>query len=94
MGKPVVISVPEIGAVTMSIGGVPKIRADIESVVIQVGGDGPAFDGPYEVTPRAHNEVLLETKNLRMTDDVTVRKIPYYEVGNLTGETVYIGGEV
>lgn len=49
------------------------------------------YTGDYEVTPTP-SEQILETKDKRMLDDVTVRAIPYFEVQNQTGgKTVYIG---
>ena len=52
------------------------------------------YIGEYEVTPKVM-EQTLETENKRMTEDLTVKKIPYFEVSNLTGgNTVYIGSEV
>ena len=54
--------------------------------------DIPAYEGEYTVTP-TQEAVTLNTKNLKMLDDVIVLKIPYYEVTNLSGGyTVYIGG--
>ena len=35
------------------------------------------YEGPYEVTPSAHNDIILATNNKTMDDDVTVFKIPY-----------------
>lgn len=52
----------------------------------------PYYNGDYEVTPTAY-EQSLETKGLRMTDDVIVNEIPYYETTNESGGyTVIIGG--
>ena len=51
----------------------------------------PSYDGPYEVTPRFH-EQTLETKEKLMIDDVTVEVIPAHEVTNPAGGlTVTIG---
>lgn len=52
------------------------------------------YTGEYIVIPKAHDEVILETKDKTMQDDVTVRKVPYYETSNQTGTTVYIASEV
>lgn len=53
------------------------------------------YEGPYLVVPSAHDEIILETKDRYMEDDVKVLKIPYYETSNLSdGYTAYIGGEV
>ena len=52
------------------------------------------YTGAYTVTPSVEGETL-KTKNLIMTDDVTVNAIPYYQVENpSSGDTVYIGSEV
>ena len=52
----------------------------------------PAYEGDYIVTPKI-DEQILETKDLRMTDDVTVKEIPYAEVTNpVGGKTAIIGG--
>ena len=52
------------------------------------------YTGDYTVTPLAHEQTVLKTKGRAMTDDVTVLKVPYYEVGNQSGDTVYIASEV
>ena len=49
------------------------------------GGRLPNYEGDYVVTPKAHVEQILETKNKSMTDDVTVLEIPYSEVTNPEG---------
>lgn len=52
------------------------------------------YTGAYEVIPRAHDEVILQTTGLMMADDVTVRRVPYYETHSETGVTAYIASEV
>lgn len=52
------------------------------------------YKGEYTVIPKTSDQIL-KTKNLIMTDDLTVKEIPYYQVTNpADGETVYIGSEV
>ncbi len=52
------------------------------------------YTGPYEVIPKANQEVILATEGKKMKDDVLVLEIPYYETSNIhNGYTVYIGGE-
>ena len=47
--------------------------------------------GDYEVTPQSE-EVSLKTTNKIMRNDMTIRAIPYFCVGNNAGgNTVYIG---
>ena len=52
------------------------------------------YTGPYAVIPKANDQTVLDTKGRSMTDAVTVLKIPYYEIGNESGDTVYIANEV
>lgn len=50
------------------------------------------YTGSYTVTPKAFKTTTLYTNNKRMTNNVTVEEIPYYETSNLHGKTVIIGG--
>lgn len=53
------------------------------------------YEGAYEVTPRAHDPVILSTRSKTMTDDVTVLKVPYYETSNIyDGKTVFIAEDI
>lgn len=55
----------------------------------------PVYDGAYRVVPKAGKEQVLKTKEKTMIDDVTVEKVPFYEVSNLSGGTTcYIAEEV
>ena len=56
-------------------------------------GNAEIYDGEYIVTPIPYDSQTLETKDKLMADDVTVLAIPYYETSNISGITVYIGGE-
>lgn len=56
-------------------------------------GSGEVYDGEYIVTPKPFIEQTLETREKLMADDVTVLAIPYYETSNVSGITIYIGGE-
>ena len=55
----------------------------------------PAYDiyeGSYEVTPRLHDPVTLETAEKLMVDDVTIHEIPITRTTNpQNGITVLIG---
>lgn len=76
------------------------------SLLTQMDGEGSFFytesgvshetyAGPYDVTPRASQQ-SLSTRNKLMSDDVTIRSIPIYEVSNESGGTTFyiadIGG--
>lgn len=80
------------------------IRADIEAVLVRVvKADVEAqitgrtsyehYKGSYEVTPQTFRQ-SLETKSKVMDEDVEIKSIPYYEVSNPKGYTVYIGSEI
>lgn len=48
------------------------------------------YTGDYAITPTVTAQVI-PTKNRYLTDDMTVKEIPYYETSNTTGgNTVYI----
>lgn len=52
----------------------------------------PYYEGEYEVTPK-WEDIVLETKQKSMRDNVTVTEIPYLEAENPQGGvTVVIGG--
>lgn len=54
----------------------------------------PPYDGEYEVVPSTYDEQTLETRNKRMLKNVTIKKIPQYEVSNSAeGYTLIIGEE-
>mgnify|MGYP004513955729 CR=1 FL=1 len=71
-------------------------RSDKKVITVNKGsGTGgsaiPTYKDSYTVTPRLSTEVVLETKNKKMTDNVTVKKIPVYEVSNEAGgKSLYI----
>lgn len=66
-----------------------------QNVDMHVGveyANAPAFDGDYEVTPRLHNPIVLETAEKLMQDDVTIHEIPITRTTNpQNGITVLIG---
>lgn len=53
----------------------------------------PNYKGDYEVIPGPDAQ-SLETANKTMKDDVTIKAIPYYDVSNPYGRTIYIGGDL
>lgn len=59
--------------------------------ILPVGGD--TYTGEYIVRP-AVTAQTLETKGKTMKDNVTIKRIPRYEVSNTSGGTTFtIGGE-
>ena len=84
-------------ALTGTINGSSELVGIIQSAqflrgMIAISGAEDSYDGGYIVTPRVHAQTL-NTKNKLMKDNVSVLAIPYYETSNLSGKTVYIGGE-
>lgn len=58
---------------------------------IEVEKDVEIYKGSCTVTPKAY-EQQLKTANCKMTDNVTVKEIPYFEVSNSAGgNTLNIG---
>lgn len=66
----------------------------IISGTISVPMNYEAYDGEYKVTPAIHEQTMATSQKV-MKDDVTIKKIPYYDVSNQAGgSTIYIGGDV
>lgn len=61
--------------------------------VIVIHSDAPDYEGEYEVTPSIEAQTL-NTKNTTMREDVEIHKIPYFDVANEYGRTIYIGSDV
>lgn len=74
-----------------------KIRSEISisaTVRYPIDVRVPTYDGDYQVVPKSIEQVL-STKDKKMTDDVTVKAIPYFETSNEEdGVTIFIGSEV
>lgn len=63
-------------------------------VTIREGGGGEPYDGEYDITPKVSAPVVLQTEGKTMKKDVTVLKIPQFEVSNPEGgKTLIIGDE-
>lgn len=59
-----------------------------------IASDLPNYDGKFEVVPLIYDEQVLPTKNTKLDDNITVKKIPQLEVSNLSdGYTLIIGEE-
>lgn len=65
---------------------------EIDSATIVYTGGDP-YTGSYEVTPKVEQSTTLETANKVLAKDVTIRKIPQFEVSNESGGTTLIIGE-
>lgn len=87
--------IPITGTIRSEISITGKLKTeDVVFGKIQISGNLSIYNGDYTVTPSVE-EQTLKTANKKMLEDVTVKKIPFYETSNLSGgNTVYIGSEV
>lgn len=84
-----------IGAPSIKISiGQNKVTVDTGTQIARDGSGFPEYEGDYIVTPLAYNQTILKTSGKRMADNVTVREVPYYEVSNVEGKTVYIADTI
>lgn len=84
------VRVAQQSAVSVRIAGAASVRVDVTGTAV-VGA--PEYAGPYDITPLFSVQVLPTAKRL-MRQDVTVKKIPQYEVSNdYGGYTLIIGDE-
>lgn len=66
--------------------------AEITQTTEYIGGE--KYDGDYIVTPKVVGQTL-PTKDRVLTDDVTVKAIPFFNVSNTSGgSTVFIAKEI
>ena len=80
-------------AIVVAVPTAPTIEVQLQNVVL-ISVEGKKYEGEYDVTPSTYNDKVLATQNLVMTKDVTVRKIPQFEVSNTSnGKTLIIGEE-
>ena len=90
----------DIGRLQASLSSSSGLEAELNGTVTLEGSLGiltgnDSYNGPYVVSPRTDGEVVLDTANKTLVDDITVEMIRYIETSNLSGgNTVYIGGTV
>lgn len=91
---PIIFSVEELNGIPFVIDGDAddQIGFDVDATFIS-GADIEPYHGAYTVAP-LFEEQTLETKNKRMTDNLTVGPIRISVTTNQAGgNTVYIGEE-
>lgn len=78
--------------ITFDVLPTPILEFTIQAAFVE--GVGKDYTGPYEVTPQLYKNILLPTKGTTPKEDITVLKVPQYEVANTAGGTTLIlGGE-
>jgi hypothetical protein len=72
----------------------PVIKIKFPITVVHESTDGEIYQGDYTVTPKITKEILLQTKSKVMKNNVTVLKMPQFEVANdADGVTLILGDE-
>lgn len=71
----------------------PRQELEVSFNVSVSAVGGIPYTGEYRVTPKIYGPVVLETKDKSMADDVTVLKIPQFEVSNEAGGNTLIMGD-
>lgn len=88
------------GSVSGKISGGGKMSGSVSSAgtidgAISAGAPRNVYSGVYKITPKTGEEVVLKTTKKYMEQDITVLKVPFYQISNEQGGiTVYIGDEV
>lgn len=77
-------------AISFNVLPIPLLEFDFQAASVE--GVGKAYAGPYEVTPQLYEDITLPTKETIAEGDITVFKIPQYEVSNEAGGTTLILG--
>ena len=90
-----------IDAIEGRVSGSDTLKGRLETQGELVGAVGfpkcdypTAYDGTYDVIPKAHIMQTLATNDKYMEDDVRVHEIPYFETSNEYGTTCYIANEL
>ena len=82
-------------SIAAKLEGAKDIRGDISCGINRIVETAEVYGGDYEVVSQPHADSYLATKDKKLTDNIHVKEIPYYETTNLSeGLTVYIGSEV
>lgn len=71
----------------------PEIKMRVAPAKVVYQGGGAPYEGDYEVTPKIYDPVVLPTRDRYLSRDVTVAKIPQYEVSNAAGGVTLIMGD-
>lgn len=84
------VRVAQQSAVSVRIAGAASVRVDVTGTTV-VGA--PEYSGPYDITPLLSAQTLPTAKRL-LQQNITIKKIPQYEVTNdSNGYTLIIGEE-
>ena len=80
----------EISDNKISINGVLTSNNNILVGSVNTSTSAPPYTGSYDIIPSIE-EQTLNNKNKLLSDDLSIKEIPYFETSNPYGETIYIG---
>ena len=78
----------------VEVSSIDELEVVTETEIVEVKNYADEYRGAHHVIPRAYEAQVLETKDKKMMDNITVAEIPYFETSNSFGNTIYIGNEV
>lgn len=70
------------------------LDVELETDTVVITDYKNKYEGEYNITPLAFQQQELETKDKYLEENVIVKEVPFFEVSNVEGTTVYIGSEV
>lgn len=95
------ITTSTISSITGNLTPIQNIYGTLNNITPEIRGavsTPPArssyhfYDGIYEITPTPELDIILNTSNQILLDDIVVKEIPYFEITNESGGyTVTIG---
>lgn len=86
----VTIRLPQLPKTQLTVSAPSSTSLVVQAMGVRSGAE--IYDGEYIVTPQAWEQVILETSGKLMSDDVTVKEIPYHRTSNPSGgDTIFIG---
>lgn len=84
------VRVAQQSTVSVRIAGAVPVRVDVTGTAVV---SAPEYAGPYDITPLFSAQTLPTAKRL-LQQNITIKKIPQYEVTNdSNGYTLIIGEE-
>lgn len=78
------LTVSDDAPVALSVKDGESVSLVMKETVTVIHDRLPDWDGPYEVTPTASEQVLA-TAQRTMREDVTIHEIPYHQTSNDSG---------
>lgn len=78
------------GILSGTLNGESELKGVLSTTIIS---ESPEYTGSYNIIPSASENITLPTADRHVSHDISVGKIPRYEVGNLGGGYTFIIAE-